>query len=89
MTPTGSPTPESLERVAAELRRHYMANGGPPEAADGLGIQPQSLGNIERGTVPASEDLLGRMADVYRATRLQVVRAYKAGRREFVVREGL
>lgn len=59
-------------------------------AAEQLGIHATSLSNIERGAVPASEELLDRMAELYKRSRLTVERAYRDGRRhQFQVREGL
>ncbi len=76
---TGKSSPLAQLRVRAALNR--------AAAAAQLEISVPRLGNIEHG-VRASDELLERMAGVYGVSALAVRRAYNAGRREFLVREG-
>jgi transcriptional regulator with XRE-family HTH domain len=71
-------SPLAALRVRAELT-------GKAAAAE-LGMKPPRLANIEHG-VRASDEILARMATVYRVTLTTVRRAYLSGRREFILRE--
>lgn len=82
--------PNKLRDASALAKLRIAAGLSQAAAAAKLEVAVNSLSNVERGSVPASNELLERMAAVYAATENQVVRAYRAGRREqFLVREGL
>ena len=70
----------------AELR--VRAKLTAAAAAERIGIAASSLGNIERGSVPASDQVQEKMAEAYGVSMVSLRRAYVASRREFIVREG-
>lgn len=56
-------------------------------AATELGISVGGLGNIERGWAKASDELLERMAGIYKVMDRTVRKTYLEGRRDFILRE--
>jgi transcriptional regulator with XRE-family HTH domain len=77
-----------LLQSSGELASARVAAGlSQAGAARSLGIAAKSLSNIERGTVRASETLLGKMAVLYGVPVTRLQRFYRADRQSFLVRE--
>jgi len=68
-----------LGNELAKLRVH--AELSPSAAAESLGIEEDTLSEIECGTAQASTPLLANMARLYHASPFLVVKAYLADRR--------
>jgi transcriptional regulator with XRE-family HTH domain len=68
----GSPLPGGymdLEGIGKRVRMLRTGSGmNAKDVAEHLGITKQTMSYIERGRRPASEDLLGRLADFYSVT---------------------
>jgi len=74
--------PYELAEASGLARLRIAAGLTQAAAAEAIGMSKHSLGNVERGSAPVSDEKLGRMAEVYGVGLEKVARAYRATRME-------
>lgn len=83
--------PYALKQASALAQLRIDAGLTQATAAEKLELEVASLGNIERGTASASDDVLERMSKAYDASLPRVRKAHRLTRLRHIdrVKEGL